>query len=369
MDKARRTSQNGMAPRAMGASWPALRGFPFPFSGPPVFCPVRRLASWSIEMTTPNPTRRDLLKSVLAATVPLGAASAISEAFAQIKPEPGSDKLTAYQDGPQIWIRWANRLVLSYRAHPTQKYPYLYPFSGPVSGLSLTAETCVPYPHHRSVFFACDRVNGGNYWQGPIELGQIVSRGLRLGVVTPQSAEIHDVCEWRRPGQEPVMTDSRKITLHIVNDQLRWIDAEIQWTAVRDVTIEKTNHALFSVRAAADLIPWAGGTLENAAGQSGEKATFGQPAAWCTYYNRRSGIPGDVVEGVALFDHPTNPWKDCPWFTRDYGFISPSPFNFLEKPWQLAAGKSVWLRYRVVGYARTPKEADLEGIYKAWAGT
>ncbi len=319
-------------------------------------------------MNRPVPTRRDFLKSALAA-VPLGAAWAGPSAVAQIKPEPGADKLTAYQGGPQIWIRWANSLVTSYRAHPSQKYPYLYPFAGPISGISLTAETCVPYPHHRSVFFACDRVNGGNYWQGPIQLGQIVSRGPKLGPVTPQSAEILDTCEWRKPGQESVMTDQRKITVNIVSNQLRWIDAEIQWTAVQDVTIEKTNHALFSVRAAADLIPWAGGKLENSFGKFGEKATFGQPAVWCTYYNKRAGIPSEVVEGVALFHHPLNPWKDCPWFTRDYGFISPSPFNFLEKPWQLAAGKSVQLRFRVVAYAGTPRDAELEGIYEAWVRT
>ena len=40
-------------------------------------------------------------------------------------------------------------------------------------------------------------------------------------------------------------------------------------------------------------------------------------------------------------DHPQSPWAPCPWFTQDYGFISPMPFNWIEKPWQLAAGQSV----------------------------
>jgi hypothetical protein len=114
------------------------------------------------------------------------------------------------------------------------------------------------------------------------------------------------------------------------------------------------------------LIPKAGGTLENSFGKMGEKATFGQPAGWCTYYNKRAGIPGDAIEGIALLTHPANPWKDCPWFTRDYGFISPTPFHFMGKPWQVAAGKSVDLRYRVVAYAGTPMAADLAWIYKAW---
>ena len=74
-----------------------------------------------------------------------------------------------------------------------------------------------------------------------------------------------------------------------------------------------------------------------------------------------------MVEGIALFDHPKNPWAPTPWFTRDYGFISPTPFNFIEKPWQLAAGKSVQLGYRVVLFAGDPKAAGLENIYRDWA--
>jgi hypothetical protein len=313
----------------------------------------------------PFSTRRDFLKRSLLAAIPAAAPLAMSAA-AQGQSEPGLDKLTAYQEGPQIWIRWTNGPLVSYRAHATQKHPYLYPFAGPASGLSLTAEASAPYPHHRSIYFACDRVNGGNYWQGAVELGQIVSRGPKLGPASRDSAEIVDQCEWRMPGQATVMTDKRTLVVHVESARLRWIDATIAWTAVQDVTVAKTNHALFAIRAAADLAPLAGGKLENSRAKLGEKATFGQPAAWCTFYNKRAGLPGDVVEGVALMSHPENPWLQCPWFTRDYGFASPNPFFFTEKPWSLAAGKSVLLRFRVVGYCGTPAAADLGGIYKTW---
>jgi len=312
-------------------------------------------------------SRRDMLKfSAAAAAVPI-AAGAIGSPAAEIKPEPGADKLTAYQDGPQVWVRWNNAQLTGYRAHATQKYPYFFPLAGSVTGLSLTTESSVPYPHHRSLLLACDRVNGGNYWQGPVNQGQIVSRGPKLGKVTPQSAEILDACDWRKPGQPAAMADQRRFTVTVVDAKLRFLDAEIAWTAVEDVTVEKTNHSLFSVRAAADIIPWAGGTLVNSAGQSGEKATFGKPAAWCTYFGKRQGVAGEVVEGIALMYHPGNPWENCPWFTRDYGFISPSPFNFVDKPWRLAAGKSVQLRYRVVLYAGDPKQAGLADIYRQWS--
>ena len=315
-------------------------------------------------MANPGAARRDFLKMSLAAAIPVGAPWVASTAMAQ--PQPGSDKLTASQDGRQIGVRWANARLTGYRAHPTQKYPYLYPFAGPATGLSVTAESLSPYPHHRSIFFACDRVNDGNYWQGPVELGQIVSKGPKLGPLTPDSAEILDECEWRKPGGAPVMTDTRRIVVRVVDTRLRWIDVTIVWTAVANVTIAKTNHALFAVRAAADLAPLAGGRLENSQAKLGEKQTFGQPADWCTFYNKRAGVAGNVVEGVALLDHPLNPWKGPPWFTRDYGFISPNPFNFSDKPWQLAAGKSIQLRYRVVSYFGTPTEADLEWVCKAW---
>ena len=326
--------------------------------------------------------RRDFLKRSLtaAAAVPLGAQLAPSTALAQPKPVPGADKLTTYQvepGNPHIWVRWGNRTLTSYRAHGSQKYPYMYPVTGPVSGLSLTTETALPYPHHRSLLFACDRVNGGNFWQSNLPAGQILSTGPSLGRCTPESAEILDRCEWRKPGGPLVCKDQRKITVTVVGPTLRWIDFEIEWIAVQDLTVQRTNHSLFSLRAAADITPWGGGTLINADGQSGEKATFGKPSAWCGYHGRRrnmpgnnvpgSDVPGNIVEGIAILDHPQNPWSPCPWFTRDYGFISPTPFNFIEKPWQMPAGDSVTLRYRVVLHAGDHKDADLDGIYKAWS--
>ena len=262
-------------------------------------------------------------------------------------------------------------------AGPTTRSPAIGPIrprntpistrsAGPVSGLSLTTESGSSYPHHRSLLFACDRVNGGNYWQGDVADGQIVSQGPKLGPCTPESAEILDECEWRKPGRPAVMRDQRRFKITVAGPRLRMIDAQITWTAVADATILKTNHSLFALRAARDITPWGGGTLVNANGEEGEKATFGQQAAWCAYWGKRQGNPG-AVEGIALLDHPQNPWSPCKWFTRDYGFISPTPMNFIDTSWTLAAGKSVTLRYRVLLFAGDPKEAQVEQIYRAWA--
>jgi len=310
---------------------------------------------------------------VLAAPAGLSIGSTPAEA-GQHPPE-GAEKLTTYQEaeingrvrGPHLWLRWNNEVVTSYRAHPTQKYPYFYPVRGPVSGLSLTAETALPWPHHRSLYFACDHVNQANFWQEGLELGQITSTGPSIGDTTATSAVLHDACEWAVPGQAVQMTDARKFTIALDALPRQWtIDAEIAWKAVEDVEVTRTNHALFSVRVAPDITPWAGGTMITSENAVGEENTFGKPARWCAFYGKRRSMPDGPVEGIALFDHPRNPWAPCPWFTRDYGMMSPMPFQWIKEPWHLPAGETVHLKYKIVAFAGDPQEAELPKLYDRW---
>jgi hypothetical protein len=318
----------------------------------------------------PRPTRRRFLH--LAAGATAVAPATLAAAGQPAEPgkrriAPDSEELTHYQIGPHIWLRWHNEPLLGYRAHPTQKYPYVFPLAGPVSGRSVTAESSLPWPHHRSLFFGCDFVNGGNYWQDELERGQIVSRGPIVAEATNRSAVIVDTCDWRQPGQPVQMTDDRRFTLTIPDDRHHILDVDITWRAEVDVTIQKTNHALFALRAAGDITPWGGGRLVSSSGDEGESATFGKPARWCAFFGRRTRAKGEPVEGITLMDHPESPWAPCSWFTRDYGFMSPMPFNWIEEPWRLPAGQSVRIRHRVVSFAGTPDEAGLEQLYKEWA--
>jgi hypothetical protein len=41
--------------------------------------------------------------------------------------------------------------------------------------------------------------------------------------------------------------------------------------------------------------------------------------------------------------------------------------NWLEKPWELPAGHSVTLRYRVVLHAGDAEEARLNSLHREWA--
>jgi hypothetical protein len=296
----------------------------------------------------------------------LGAtAPAVLAARADAAPA-GAAEVTAYQDGPQIWVRAGGRVLTCYRAHPAQKCPYFYPLAGPRTGRSLTDESGQPWPHHRSVFFGCDRVNGANFWQGPAATGQVVSAGPQATRSAPNAVEIRDRCDWQLPGHDPVLSDCRRFTVTVASPDCWHLDARITLTARRPVRVEKTNHSLFAVRAAADLTPAGGGMLVNSEGRAGEKETFGAEAGWCDFSGRR----GDAVEGVALMDHPSNPWSPCRWFTRDYGFISPTPFNWIDGDgWRLPVGESVALRYRVVLHTGDATAARIADLYRAWAAS
>ena len=332
--------------------------------------------------------RRHFLKT---ASLSVAGMSLATNAFAQNNPpkdyyvsnggDPALDHITCYpdiQDGKhqlfQLWIRKNNEVLTSYRAHQTQKYPFFYPVAGPVSGLSLTSESAMPWPHHRSLFFGLDKVNGGNYWQDTLARGQIVSQGPAFAKdengkfkIDNESIEIVDRCLWGRDG-ENIIEDNRRFLVKILDAKRYIFDAWITMKALTDITVETTNHGLFGVRTAHDLSPLGGGVLVNAEGVEGQEQTLGKPSRWMAFYGKRAGLKEEIVEGIAVFcpskaPHPM--FENCPWFTRDYGNCSPTPMNWLKKdePFRLPKDEELKLRYRVVAFAGTPKDANLDGLW------
>ena len=166
---------------------------------------------------------------------------------------PPVHKLTAEIQDDQVIIRVDGTTFTSYRFGAGQKMPYFYPVAGPLSGLSLTTESSLPYPHHRSLWFGCDRVNGGDYWQEGNDRGQIVSRGPTIVDGGPEEIQIADDCDWRQPGRDPIIRDRREITVSLAGDGARLIDFGVTLTALTDVRIEKSNHSLFAARVVPSL--------------------------------------------------------------------------------------------------------------------
>ena len=274
--------------------------------------------------------------------------------------------LKAVKTGSRIDVTVDGAFFTSYRFSAEEKYPFFFPVNGP-SGASVTSMRNGEYPHHSSLFFGCDRVNDGNYWQEGLERGQIVSRGAVLETVSDQEVVISDSCDWKRPEAEQPFRDSRRIVIRAPSKTLRQIDFDVTLEALADVVIKKTNHSFFSGRMDPDLSVRCGGTMINARGESGEKGTFGKASPWMACSGRRAS---GAVEGMAILQHPSNPWYPSPWFTRDYGFFSPTPMYWPADgaATKMAKGEKITLRYRVLVFAGDHTQAGVAERFTAYSG-
>jgi hypothetical protein len=275
-------------------------------------------------------------------------------------------RITAEKVGSKIKVTINGKYFTSYIFSEDEKYPFFYPVNGPISGGSVTSMRNAIWPHHSSLFFGCDAVNGGNWWQEGLERGRIISVNAEIIKQGGDTLIITDECIWSRPGAISPIKDTRKFIITSPSDSIKHIDAIIVMEMLTDVHIKQTNHSLFSARMAADLSVQNGGTMINAEGAKGEKDTFGKNSPWIDCYGKR----GTATEGLAIMQHPSNPWYPSPWFTRDYGFMSPTPMYWPENGTEtfLKQGTVLTLRYRVIVHAgdtKTAKIAEAFEKYKA----
>lgn len=272
-------------------------------------------------------------------------------------------KVTAEKIGDKIEIKINGNLFTNYIVSEYEKYPFFFPVNGP-SNASVTSIRNANFPHHSSLFFGCDRVNGGNYWQEDLGRGQIIS--LRADIIETgnEKVVIENECIWRRPGANAPIKDKRFITISAPSKEKFQIDFDVTMEMLMDVTIEKTNHSLFSGRVDPDLAVINGGTMINAEGDKGEKETFGKRSPWMDCHGERQG----KTEGIAILQHPSNDWYPAPWFTRDYGFFSPTPMYWPEndKNIILKKGKVVKLKYRVLVHSGDHIEAGIANEFEKY---
>lgn len=274
-------------------------------------------------------------------------------------------KINAVKVGSKINITIDGKFFTSYIFSDDEKYPFFYPLNGPVTGASVTSMRNGIYPHHSSLFFGCDRVNGGNYWQEGLDRGRIISVNAEILKEGGDTVVISDECIWSRPGALSPIKDSRKIIITSPSETVIQMDFIITMEMLTDVHILKTNHSLFSARMAADLSVNYGGTMINAEGARGEEETFGKNSSWIDYYGKR----GEIIEGLAIMQHPSNPWYPSPWFTRDYGFISPTPMYWPENGNDtfLEEGTELILRYRVLVHTGDFREVKITELFEQYS--
>lgn len=276
----------------------------------------------------------------------------------------GQLKVTAIKKKSKIDVLIEGRLFTSYIFSKDEKYPFFFPVNGP-SAAGVTSIRNANYPHHSSLFFGCDKVNGGNYWQEGLDRGQIISLGPSIKIADGNRVVIKDECIWTRPDAYAPMKDKREIIITAPEKNIYQLDFAITLEMLMNVQILKTNHSLFSARMDPDLAVINGGTMINAEGMQGEKETFAKKSVWIDY----SGNRGTGKEGLAIFQHPDSKWFPAPWFTRDYGFISPTPMYWPEdeKGISLKKGDTIDLFYRVIVHSGDHQTANIKELYQSYS--
>src|SRR5206468_1965378 len=95
-----------------------------------------------------------------------------------------------------------------------------------------------------------------------------------------------------------------------------------------------------SLRIAPALSGASGGVITASHGGIGEAQVMGVEADWVDYHGARRTIAGDeVVEGIAILNHPANPGHPPKVFAREYGPLCTAQGNYFTGPSTLGAGQ------------------------------
>lgn len=243
-----------------------------------------------------------------------------------------------------------------------QPRPFLFPVLGP-SGAWLTRmghPNPVGHEHHKSVWFGHQKVAGVNFWEDrPRTDVRIRHRRVVLYQDGADWGGLVADLDWWANGHA-LIRQRLTIVLEPQEQGHYAIDLQSRFEAVSGpVELGQTNFGFLGVRMAKTISEQFGaGRLTNSEGQSGEPAIFGQRARWVDYSG--PSAPG-ATEGIAYFEHPSNPRHPTLWHVRRDGWMEAA--FCLAEPYGLAADHPLDLRYRLLIHAGT---ADRSALDAAW---
>jgi hypothetical protein len=271
--------------------------------------------------------------------------------------------------------------------------PALWPVIGPTGAPMTRAfpiarsaqDETSDHPHHQSVWFTHDQVNGVNFWEANVnapaggsararhdgphiahrEFLRIESNGTTALVATRN--------DWM-DGKRRILEDERQLVFGTRSSGDRWIDFTIRIKASEgDVTFGDTKEGTFGVRVADTMRLEArkGGRIVNSEGLT-DDAAWGMPARWVDY---TGPVNGDVA-GIAMMSHPTS-FRPAPrWHVRGYGLFTANPFGErdfpksdvgAQGPVTIERGETLSLRYRVLLHRGRTEDAAIESAFEEFA--
>lgn len=276
----------------------------------------------------------------------------------QLIPQP-YDQVSFQRDGAEIARYHFGRSLCR---------PFLFPVVGPL-GRSLTRmghpRDPESHSHHNSVWVSHHSVNGVSFWDDRAKGRIIHQRVEKLEDEGGDVAAVVTTNHWVNEADGKVLVRERRRT------EARLLEAG-EWMLVIDLRLEpaagavrfgKTPFGLLGVRMAKTIgVNDGGGRIRNSEGGVDEREVLWKRARWVDY----SGpVAGDVVEGITLMDHPSNPNHPSYFHVRNDGWMGASLTYDAELT--VDAGKALELRYALYVHAGAPALEQIEQHWKEFA--
>lgn len=236
---------------------------------------------------------------------------------------PLADHQTAILIDGQERLRW--------HYGPSYPRPFFYPILGP-SGSSLTRMGHPGAPnhdHHRSVWFAHQKVLGIDFWSDNTEAA-IRQRHWLAYEDGEEEAILASRLYWT-DGHDPAHLLEQDLIAAVrpLEDGEWAMELSSTFTPkAESLEFGRTNFGFLAVRVAKNISEYfGGGKLTSSEGLTGESAIFGTRAQWMDYSGpvpaqKPGGKP--AWEGITYFDHPQNPGHPTHWHVREDGWMGAS---------------------------------------------
>lgn len=282
----------------------------------------------------------------------------------KIDGKPFTEYLTKAGHSPAMWP------VIGPTGKPVTRS---YPFTAP------TKDGTNDHPHHQSIWFTHDKVNGTDFWAAnknddKEDSGTHVAHREFVDVsAAGDTATIKSRNDWM-DGDKRICEDERKIVFGKGHADSRWIDFTITIKATDgDVTFGDTKEGTFALRVADSMRVEAkkGGQIVNSDGKE-NAAAWGLPARWVDY---TGPVDGETV-GIAIMSHPKS-FRPLPrWHVRTYGLFAANPFGQKDFPepeaakqgeYTLKKGDSITLRYRVLLHRGKTNATEVDREFSEFA--
>lgn len=274
----------------------------------------------------------------------------------------GGQHFTSYRYGPEF----ADKPVFYPVVAPNGvRVNREYPMVEKVPGES------ADHPHHQSLFFAYDEVNGTNFWN-PDKSGRAIAHVTAEAL---SGSSMAAALAWTNKDQVVVLHETRRVSFGGEVDRF-WMTHDITLTARVPVTMGDTKEGAFAIRLN-DALKEAGGSGRyiNAEGQETAANVWGKTSDWVAIRGTVPDGRGPQEVTVAIFAARSSRNSPPYWHARDYGLFSVNPFgrkSFDGKEesriTQLAVGEGLNLRFQLGVYAGKVTQARLARDYAVFNG-